>query len=144
MCTDCIGWLTSQILACCRITNELIRHNQQTDHTVPLAAALRSKNRFLFVGDSITCGFCDEDNIGGLTRGVADAYPSALKRLGCGALSVDVVAFPGITLVGKEGAFAAEAGMARKFWHVSAIVELFSSGIVDRQRLIIEGFTLDV
>ena len=92
--------------------NYFILHNQKTDHIVPLATVLRPTPHFLFVGDSITSGFCDEDNIGGLTRGVADAYPFTLQRLACGAFSVDVVAFPGITLVGKGGAFAAEAGMA--------------------------------
>lgn len=48
-----------------------------------------------------------------------DAYPFACQRaLGAHGVSVDVVAFPGINLVGEDGKKGAETGMAIKFKHV--------------------------
>ncbi|GJJ09163.1 hypothetical protein Clacol_003385 [Clathrus columnatus] len=82
--------------------------------------------RLLFMGDSITSGFCSSGNDNSFSRDVMDAYPFACQRgLDVEGIetSVDVLAFPGIRLVGEHGKKGAEAGMAVKSIHESAWME---------------------
>ncbi|KAJ7438314.1 SGNH hydrolase-type esterase domain-containing protein [Mycena galericulata] len=62
--------------------------------------------QILFIGDSITCGLALEESDGGqpIPRGILDAFPSRtlsiLAEEYSYLLSLDVVAYPGISLVG--------------------------------------------
>jgi len=74
--------------------------------------------KILLIGDSLTAGYCNPAKPNAtLIRGTYDAYSLVFER----ALreqqreaSVQVVAFPGITLAGYDS----ELGMKEKFWNV--------------------------
>ncbi|GJJ09154.1 hypothetical protein Clacol_003376 [Clathrus columnatus] len=98
---------------------------EERDDIIPLHQKPHTR-RLLFIGDSITSGFCNSGNDDSFSRGVMDAYPFACKRaLDIKGIetSVDVLAFPGIRLVGEHDKKGAEAGMAVKLTHESAWME---------------------
>ncbi|KIJ53512.1 hypothetical protein M422DRAFT_775603 [Sphaerobolus stellatus SS14] len=83
-----------------------------------------SLHRLLFIGDSITSGFCDSETEGYFPRGVLDPYPFVVQRaLDTHDISVDVIAFPGISVVGEHDKKGSEAGLATKFKHMSPWME---------------------
>ncbi|KAF7324951.1 Lipase-GDSL domain-containing protein [Mycena kentingensis (nom. inval.)] len=75
------------------------------------------RQKILFIGDSISCGLSPEDVAApALPLGVLDAFPyqfvSAISRSLGIRIEVEVVAYPGISLCGTDGA----AGMAQRFF----------------------------
>ncbi|KAJ7143707.1 hypothetical protein C8R44DRAFT_758715 [Mycena epipterygia] len=85
----------------------------------------------LFIGDSITCGLALEHSDGGqpMPRGLLDAFPSRaisiLSKQRSYPLSLEVVAYPGISLVSPdqrnddESASITTLGMVDRFFHKS-------------------------
>jgi hypothetical protein len=91
----------------------------------------------LFIGDSLTCGLALERSDGGqpIPQGVLDAFPSRavsiLRERNSNPLSLEVVAYPGISLtrLGRpkdddSAASSENLGMTDKFFHVSPSVYL--------------------
>ncbi|GJJ15671.1 hypothetical protein Clacol_009949 [Clathrus columnatus] len=88
------------------------------------SVAVGSCTTFLQTGrlgtEFITSGFCDSGSDISFPRGVMDACPVAYQRaLNVERIetSVDVVAFPGIRLVGEHDKKGAEPGMAINLKH---------------------------
>ncbi|KAJ7434508.1 SGNH hydrolase-type esterase domain-containing protein [Mycena galericulata] len=85
--------------------------------------------QILFIGDSITCGLALEESDGGqpIPRGILDAFPSRtlsiLDEEYSYPLSLDVVAYPGISLVGLHAedndAATAVSGMVDRFFNIN-------------------------
>ncbi|KAJ7769216.1 hypothetical protein DFH07DRAFT_1007085 [Mycena maculata] len=83
----------------------------------------------LFIGDSITCGMALEQSDGGqpMPRGTLDAFPtqalSILRDKYSYHLSLDIVAYPGISLVSlahqDDDAAPTASGMIDKFFHMT-------------------------
>lgn len=92
-----------------------------------------AQDQILFIGDSLSCGLALEKCDGGqpIPRGVLDAFPSCaisiLNEKHSYNLSLEVVAYPGITLVGLQrsddgdSATAWALGMIDRFFHVSSL-----------------------
>jgi hypothetical protein len=89
----------------------------------------------LVIGDSISCGFTtaeEEDHGDALPRGCLDAFSfksnEILKRTGGRKFDIELVAYPGATLVGptnndsSDGSFS----MPTKFMHVCSKIQSMS------------------
>ncbi|KAJ7694881.1 hypothetical protein B0H17DRAFT_1057041 [Mycena rosella] len=88
-----------------------------------------ANHQILFIGDSITCGLALEASDGGqpAPQGILDAFPcraiSILREKHSYPLSLDVVAYPGIPLVGLDNDSGSPlvTGMVDRFFYVSFI-----------------------
>ncbi|KAJ7694901.1 hypothetical protein B0H17DRAFT_1057076 [Mycena rosella] len=85
-----------------------------------------ANHQILFFGDSMTCGLALEASDGGqpVPHGILDAFPSQtisiLREKHSYLLSLDVVAYPGISLVGLDDSGSSlVTGMVDRFFHVS-------------------------
>ena len=86
----------------------------------------------IVIGDSISCGFTtaeEEDQGDALPRGCLDAFPfksnQILERIGGRKLDIELVAYPGATLVGPTNddseSSDASFSMSTKFMHVCVL-----------------------
>ncbi|KAJ7653154.1 hypothetical protein DFH06DRAFT_1417534 [Mycena polygramma] len=90
--------------------------------------AMSSDPPILFIGDSLTCGLALDASVGGqpIQRGVLDAFPSRtisiLREKHLYRLSLEISAYPGISLVGlgpQDENDSETLGMADKFFMTS-------------------------
>jgi hypothetical protein len=85
----------------------------------------------IVIGDSISCGFTtaeEEDQGDALPRGCLDAFPfksnQILERIDGHKLDIELVAYPGATLVGltnNGSSDGASFSMSTKFMHVCVL-----------------------